>query len=263
VTAVIDRLKRAVRRILPRPLDPWLDAPVAASPLDARYAAAYESALHESERGDPFARGRFEDGKRWRTILDRVVVDDGPILDLASGSGGIALALAAGGRRMITMDRAWSETARLAHRAAGAPYRQVIADSAQLPFRDRAFSGVICLDAFEHFARPAETAAEATRTARPGAPLIIETPGRMTYLLRRDPHYDVRFLLMLPNAMQQRIALRRGFTEPHHYVHRIYFSAATIARFFPATRIVRILGRTRLPKRWFFSAVIVRKSAAD
>ena len=259
MNAVLDRLKRAVRRVFPRPLDPWLDATIVPSQLDDSYAAAYETSLHESERADPFGRGRFEDGKRWRGILDRVVVGEGPILDLASGSGGIALALSAGGRRVITMDRAWSETARLAHRAAGAAYRHVIADSAQLPFRDGVFSGVICLDSFEHFGRPAETGAEATRVSRHNAPIVVETSGRLTYLFRRDPHYNVRFLLVLPNSLQQRVALRRGFTEPHHYVHRIYFSAADIARHFPQSRIVRILGRSRLPKRWFFSAVILRK----
>lgn len=256
---MFDRLRRAIRRILPRPTDPWLDATITPAPLDAQYAAAYEASLHESELSDPFARGRFEDGKRWRGIFDRLVNENGPILDLASGSGGIALALAAGGRKVVTMDRAWSETARLSHERAGAKYRHVIADSAQLPFRDNVFSGVICLDSFEHFARPAETGAEASRTARPTAPLAIETPGRLTYIHRRDPHYNVRFLLLLPNAMQQRIALRRGFTAPHHYVHRIYGSTRAIARHFPNCHIIRILGRSRLPKRWFFSAVVLRK----
>jgi len=259
VKPVLNWLRRAIRRVLPRPTDPWLDAPIAPSPLDAQYAAAYQASLHESELSDPFARGRFEDGKRWRGIFDRLVNDDGPILDLASGSGGIALALAAGGRKVVTMDRAWSETARLSHKRAGATYRHVIADSAQLPFRDNAFSGVICLDSFEHFARPTETGAEASRVSRPAAPLAIETPGRLTYIHRRDPHYNIRFLLVLPNALQQRIAVRRGFTEPHQYVHRIYGSARTIAHNFPDCRIIRILGRSRLPKRWFFTAVILRK----
>ena len=85
-----------VRRVFPRPRDPWLDATIPAAPQDVEFAAAYESALHESERSDTFARGRFEDGRRWRSILDRARAGDGLILDLASGSGGVALALAAG-----------------------------------------------------------------------------------------------------------------------------------------------------------------------
>jgi SAM-dependent methyltransferase len=259
VTELGRRLRRAIRRVLPRPSDPWLDAPAESAPLDVPYAAAHRAALHESETGDPFAAGRFDDAKRWRGILDRLVLDDGLVLDLGSGNGGVALALAAGGRRVVTTDRGWSETARLAHAAAGAPYRHVIADAAALPFRDAAFTAILCLDSFEHFAAPAQTATEASRTARAGAPIVVETPGRLTYLFRRDPHFNIRFILFLPSRLQMKVALRRGFTAPHHYVHRIYTSATSIARLFPHCRLERILGRSRFPKRWFFSAVIVRK----
>jgi ubiquinone/menaquinone biosynthesis C-methylase UbiE len=252
-------IRRAIRRVIPRPLDDWLDAPVAPAPQDVEFSAAYESALHDSERGDTFARGRYEDARRWRGILDRADAGDGLILDLASGSGGVALALAAAGRRVVTMDREWSETARLAHRAARATYRHVIAHAEALPFKSESFAAVICLDSFEHFSDPARTAAEASRVARSGAAIAIETPSRIQNLLRRDPHYGIRFLLLLPARWQQRVARRRGFTQPHHYTHRIYASAASIARFFPRTRTLRILGRSRFPRRWFFSAVILRK----
>src|SRR5581483_4387136 len=142
---------------------------------------------------------------------------------------GVALALAAGGRRVVTMDREWSETARLAHRAAHTAYRHVIANAEALPFKDGVFAGVICLDSFEHFSDPARTGAEASRVARRGAPLAVETPSRIQNLLRRDPHYGIQFLLLLPTRIQQKIAIRRGFTQPHHYTHRIYASAASIA----------------------------------
>jgi len=259
IAAVLERLRRAIRRLIPRPRDPWLDAPITAAPQDVELAAAYESALHESELMDSFARGRFEDGRRWRSILDRAGAGDGLILDLASGSGGVALALAAGGRRVVTMDREWSETARWSHRAARAPYRHVIAHAEALPFKDASFAAVICLDSFEHFSEPARTGAEASRVARRGAPLAIETPARIQNLFRRDPHYNIPLLLLLPTRLQQRVARRRGFTQPHHYTHRIYASATSIAHFFPHTHILRILGRSRFPKRWFFSAVLLRR----
>src|SRR6266498_2238253 len=259
IAVVLQVLRRAFRRAIPRPRDPWLDAPVAESPSDLMWIRAFESALYESEITDPFARGRFEDGKRWRGILHRLGIDNGIILDIASGNGGIALALAASGSRVVTVDRGWSETARLAHAAAQTPYRHVIADAAALPFVDGVFHAVVCLDSFEHFEEPRQTAVELSRVARRGAPLAIETPGRLTYLLRPDPHYNIRGLLLLPTRFQQKLALRRGFTQPHHYVHRIYTSARSIAQYFPACTIERILGRSRLPKRWFFSAVILRK----
>ncbi|HUJ13681.1 MAG TPA: class I SAM-dependent methyltransferase [Thermoanaerobaculia bacterium] len=256
---MLAKLRRAVRRIIPRPLDDWLDAPVVPTPQDVDYAAAYESALHDSERVDSFGRGRFDDGRRWRGILERAGVADGLVLDLASGSGGVALALAAGGRRVVTIDREWSETGRLAHRAARTPYRHVIAEASALPFKSESFAAIICLDSFEHFADPARTSAEASRVARSGAPIAVETPARIPNLFRRDPHYGIPCLLLLPNGMQRRLAIRRGFTQPHQYTHRIYASAASIGQFFPRTRILRLLGRSRFPKRWFFSAVILRR----
>ena len=64
---------------------------------------------------------------------------------------------------------------------------------------------------------------------------------------------------MLPSSMQRRIAARRGFDQPHHFVDRIYTSAASIANLFPRCRIERTMTRSRLPKRFFWDALVLRK----
>ncbi len=260
--AMLRSARRLFRRFFPRRLDPWLDAPIGPAALDPLYREAYLSSLNAEERTDAFAAGRFDDVRRWRNVLDRASVGDGLVLDLASGNGGGALALSAGGRRMVTVDRGWNETARIAYRRCGAPFRHILCDAGALPFRDASFAAVTCLDSFEHFAQPGAAAAEASRVVRAGGTIFVETPARLAWLFRRDPHFGIRFLLLLPSATQRRVAARRGFSQPHHYVDRIYTSAKRLERLFPNCRIERTLTRSRLPRRWFWDALVLKKGEA-
>ncbi|HWW59953.1 MAG TPA: class I SAM-dependent methyltransferase [Thermoanaerobaculia bacterium] len=252
-------LRRLVRRFLPRRADPWLDPPVVDQPLDSPYANAYASALTLEERADAFASARFEEGRRWRGVLDRAAVGTGPVLDLGAGSGAVALANAAGGRRFVTLDFLWNETARIAHERAGAPFRHVIGDAAHLPFRDGAFEAIVSLETVEHLPDVIAAGRETSRVLRDGGCIVMTTPPRLRWLLRGDPHFGIRFLLLFPPRIQRSIAARRGFDQPHHYVDRIYASVPQLARLFPRCRIERIMNRTRLPGRWFFDAVLLRK----
>jgi SAM-dependent methyltransferase len=228
--------------------------------VDAVYREHYLSSLDSLERTSAFATARYDDARRWRGVLAKTGAIEGMILDLASGSGACALALAAGGYRVVTTDCGWNETARLTHARCGAVYRHVICDAASLPFRKDSFGAVVCLDSFEHFAAPNRAAEEAARVVKPSGPIVVETPARLAWLFRPDPHFGIRFLLILPSAWQRRIAARRGFDQPHHYVDRIYTSALRLARLFPGCRLERTLTRSRLPHRWFWDALILRKN---
>ncbi|HEX9984375.1 MAG TPA: class I SAM-dependent methyltransferase [Thermoanaerobaculia bacterium] len=252
-------VRRWYRRFFPRLHEPWIDDPPPREPLDDRYAAAYASALGPSESADVFVIARYEEGRRWRALLDRAGVDGGPVLDVGSGSGAVGLAVSAGGRAVVSTDVLWNETARRAHRAAGAKYRHVIADASALPFRDGVFSAVLCLETIEHFPNRDASGAEVSRTLRDGGLLLVITPPRLRFLFRGDPHFAIRGLLFFPPALQRAIAARRGFAGPHHFVERIYTSVAQIAGVFPRCRIERVLSRSRMPKRWFWDAVVLRK----
>jgi SAM-dependent methyltransferase len=252
-------VRRWYRHFFPRLHEPWIDDPPARVPFDDRYAAAYASALRPAESADVFVAARYEEGRRWRALLDRAGVDGGPVLDVGSGSGAVGLAVSAGGRVVVSTDVLWNETARLAHRTAGAKYRHVIADAAALPFRDGSFAAVLCLETIEHFPNRDASGAEVSRTLRDGGLLLVITPPRLRFLLRGDPHFGIRGLLVFPASLQRAIAARRGFAGPHHFVDRIYTSVAQIARVFPRCRIERVLSRSRMPKRWFWDAVVLRK----
>ena len=236
-----------------------MDAPLREYPLDATYARAYAESLAPTEKADTFALGRYEEGRRWRGVLEQLGAPHGPILDIASGSGGIALAVTAAGRAIVSIDSIWGETARHAHRRAGVSYMHAAGDAERLPVRNETFAAVFCMDAIEHFAAPGRAAEEIARALKPGGCIILTTPPRLAYMFRRDPHFNIPLLLMLPPRLQRWMAARRGFTDPHHYVGRIFVSAGAIARLFPRCRVERILNRSRFPDALFWDAIVLRK----
>jgi SAM-dependent methyltransferase len=243
--------KRLFRLVFPRVVDSILDAPPVLLPADAEIETRYQSLI---DRNDPFREARYREGIRWRGVLRHFVDPPARVLDLGAGDGAIELALNTGRFRATSVDREWNTVApRLG-------VRRVIADAAFLPFRDATFDAVVCLETIEHFTDARAACAEGSRVLRNGGRVVLITPSRLAWIFRRDPHFGIRFLLMLPSSMQRRVAARRGFDQPHHFVDRIYTSAASIARLFPRCRIETTMTRARLPKRWFWDALVLRKS---
>lgn len=89
--------------------------------------------------------------------------------------------------------------------------------------------------------------------------MLVTTPPRWRYALRPDPHFGVRGLALLPDRWQRRLAARRGFAGPHHYVHHLYGSAVEVARLFPGCRLIRVLSRSRASARWAWDALILAR----
>ena len=238
-------LKRAIRRLLPRLSHPLLDAAIVYRGRDEELAAAYT----QSVAGDiPFVTERYREGIRWRQVLTALLgKPPRRVLDLGAGNGAVAMAMAATGEsQVVAVDRLLQRVV-------------VAADALALPLRDRSIDAVLCLETIEHIPPPAlpSFAAEITRVLAPGGLVLITTPPRWRYLFRRDPHFDIRGLLLLPPALQRAVAARRGFDQPHHYVGRIFSSVRQIARLFPGFS-VEVLSRSRAPRRWFWDALILR-----
>jgi len=248
---LISFFKRTYRRRVPRVVDPILDAPPVLLPADGENETRYQALI---DRNDPFREARYREGTRWRGVVHHFIDPPARLLDLGAGDGAIELALNAGQYITTSVDREWNTVApRLG-------VRRVIADAGALPFRDATFDGVICLETIEHFSNARAACAEGSRVLRDGGRVVLITPARLAWIFRRDPHFGIRFLLMLPSAMQRRVAARRGFDQPYHFVDRIYTSAASIAKLFPRCRIEHTMRRSRLPRRWFWEALVLRKS---
>jgi len=160
----------------------------------ARFSAAAEryaaSAVHAS--GPDLAR----------LVEGATLRGDERVLDVGTGAGHTALALAEGAREVVACDlsEAMLEQARRAARERGlGNVRCRHGDAEELPFRDASFDVVSCRMCAHHFARPERAVAEMARVLRPGGRLVLsdsvapEDPAADTLLnaveLLRDPSH--------------------------------------------------------------------------
>jgi SAM-dependent methyltransferase len=243
-------LRRIVRRFLPRGEHSLLDR-VERIPSDDALERRYLTAVG-NDSSDSFIAARYYEGTRWRTALHGFVPPPARLLDLSAGDGAIELAMSAGGYKAFSVEREWNEVARILR------VRRVIADVAALPFQGGVFDGVLCLEVIEHLPQVSATVPEIMRVARSGAYVLVTTPARWRYFLRRDPHFGIPLLTLWPASVQGRIAAARGFDQPHHYVDRIYSSVTQIARTLFPLQVVAVLSRSRMPSRWFWDAILLR-----
>ncbi len=225
-----------------------LDAPLERTAADVRNELRYVELVRAE--GDPFLRERYAEGVRWRQVLRSYLPPPARILDLGAGNGAVELAMHAGGYSVVSVDAGWNDDARRLG------VTRVVADAAALPFRPAAVDALLLLETVEHLPDVAAAARELARVLRPDAPALVTTPPRWRYALRPDPHFAIRFLLLLPARMQRFVAARRGFRGPHHFVDRIYGSVPQLARALAPLRVREVLSRSRLPRRWFWDAVM-------
>jgi SAM-dependent methyltransferase len=265
VAARYDRrvLKRLYRRFFPRRLHPLLDQPLAFAGRDAAFSTAYERAT-ELDAKSPFIRERYREGIRWRNVLDGLLPPSSSprnVLDVGSGNGVVSLAVTATDRYVsFGIDTLLSDTARGLQRGTSA--YSIAASGAALPFAADSFDAILCLETIEHIPPSAlrPFANELIRVLRPEGVIVITTPSRLRFLLKPDPHFGIRGLLLFPASWQRRIAASRGYGQPHHYVGRIFSSVGQIARLFPNFD-ADVLSRSRAPRRWIWDAIVLKRKA--
>jgi len=96
------------------------------------------------------------------------------VLDVATGAGHTALALAPHVARVVATDltpQMVAKTTELAAARALGNLETACADAEQLPFASASFDLVTCRLAFHHFSRPAEAVGEWVRVLKPGGVL--------------------------------------------------------------------------------------------
>ena len=105
-----------------------------------------------------------------------------PVLEIGAGPGFLR-----DHARRTRADLQWVATDII-----GAPWIDVAADGSRLPFADRTFGAVLCLDLVHHLARPREFFAEASRVLRPGGRLAAVEPwvSPLSYPIYRWTHEE-------------------------------------------------------------------------
>lgn len=94
-------------------------------------------------------------------------------LDVGCGDGRLVAALGAAGLRAVGLEGSAAPARRAARLVPG---RIVVADPAQLPFRDAVFDAVVVWHVLEHLSAPAAALAAAARSTRPGGRVVIAVP---------------------------------------------------------------------------------------
>lgn len=95
-------------------------------------------------------------------------------LDVGTGAGALALALAPLVREVVGVDRVPELLERARERAAGLPNVEFVeADAARLPFPDGAFDLTGTLRTLHHVPRPELVLAELVRVTRPGGRVLV------------------------------------------------------------------------------------------
>jgi hypothetical protein len=73
--------------------------------------------------------------------------------------------------------------------------------------------------------------AEIMRVLKPGGVCLLSTPPRLVFARRPDPHFQIPFLVALPDPLQRLWV--RWFKKAPYGVHHIYATTWGIARQFP------------------------------
>ena len=191
------------------------------------------------------------------------------VLDVATGAGHTALALAPHVGRVVATDltpEMLAETSRLA-RERGLPNVEVRpADAEALPFADDAFDLVTCRLAFHHFAHPEVAVAELARVLRPGGVLgfadniAVEDAAGAAYYndyerLRDPSHHEVlplSRLIALFESHGLHVEATRAFAKEFAFepwADRMHVSAADKARLQEMLRDVPASARPLLAPR--------------
>jgi len=121
--------------------------------------------------GDYAAVARHIDDAPPSDLLDRVEVRPGEdVLDVATGTGNVALRAAAAGARVVGLDLTPELFAEARQRAtaAGVSVDWVEGDAEELPFADGSFDRVLSVFGVQFAPRHAVAAAELARVCRPG-----------------------------------------------------------------------------------------------
>lgn len=124
-------------------------------------------------------------------LLDPVA---GPVLDVGTGKGLLARALAARGGLVLSVDpdRAEGELAALLCAEAGVRdrVRFVGADAAELPFPDGLFRAAAAMDVLHHLDDPVPVLAEMARTLHPEGKLLLADFSRQGFELVAAVHRE-------------------------------------------------------------------------
>lgn len=231
-----EKVQFKFEQLVARSFGEWVD------PNAPHYASQRDFALGRLNEGIGLVRYfEFHDVQTRRPKAD--VID---ILDIGAGNGGVSLGVANDRRfRVTAIDTVANGSLLGLRRSIPVPIHQIVALGEHLPFPAASFDVVLLLETIEHVPGPRLLAHEIMRVLKPGGVCMITTPPRLCYFFRPDPHFGIKGLFLLPDALQRlyvtKFAKRAfgsgtGRQAAYYDVTHIYWRANGIARLFPEPR---------------------------
>jgi ubiquinone/menaquinone biosynthesis C-methylase UbiE len=203
-----------------------------------------------------FALGRLDEGRRVGSFF-REQRPGRPltILDIGSGNGGVSLGAANQmGLRVHALDIVPNFVLRALRLRSGIPLTQVVGSGHDLPYAAESFDVVFCLETLEHIPNPPALGREIMRVLKRGGVCMIMTPARVKHLLRPDPHYGVRGLLLLPDGLQRFLMTRilRRVAPSQYDVEHTFWTLSGMRKLFPGAASAEPLYNVSYPEKWLW-----------
>jgi ubiquinone/menaquinone biosynthesis C-methylase UbiE len=212
---------------------------------------------------------RLDDLARGNNIADflssRFRLREAEVLDVGSGLGGIAIAVAKICRNAIGVEPD-EECTKLARRRAAEMGRTNVefihGAGESLAIRTASVDLIIMNDVIEHFDRPASAIAEAARVLKPGGHVYVLAPNRHSLAVTlSDPHYGLPLVVWLPRRLRDSWVRARGLGP--HYDGNWFPSMSGLIRAFAECKIDlvpvgmfdsqgSVSSRGKFFRRWFW-----------
>jgi len=174
------------------------------------------------EQASRFVHHVMNAGARSREWVERLDLPGGrpagPWLDVGTGTGDLACAVADHGIRAVGIDVAmrWLVVARRRAELAGTQVDFICCNAEHLPFSDRTFARVVSVGTLEHCRDAEQVLAESKRVLVPRGDVRLRTVNRFTMLA--EPHVGVWGVGFVPRRLADRyVRWWGGQGYAHHH----------------------------------------------
>ena len=187
----------------------------------ANFTAQVLTAVREETYGDDIGQNSWLTVDEYELFSGWLGLDQhAHVLEVASGSGGPALHLARKhGCRVSGIDVnafgvATAERAAVQARLAQRVKFKVADACVRLPFPDRKFDALVCIDSMNHFPERLQTFQEWWRVLRPGARAVFTDPVAVTGPVTSDElaqRSSIGLFVFVPRAVNEELIVKAGF----------------------------------------------------
>lgn len=160
----------------------------------------------------------------------RNYINDGPILDIASGTGYGSELLHSSCRAMVVgVDVDWPSLKAARRTYANPRITFLAASGTHLPFRDTSFAAIVSLETIEHIQEDRTFLSELRRVLRPDGICVISTPNRLYSLHHNitNPYHvreyiETELVELLSSVFESIEVFYQGFATTYHAEVKTY-----------------------------------------